>query len=80
EGNFSIMRKILEDEINKFMERVYRTEDFLSKCGLKIYFEKPIIYYHSEEEYIIEIIIEVYVEDNEGSFSFKRDNRIIRSL
>lgn len=80
EGNFSTIRKELEGEIGKFIERICKTEDFLRKCGLKIYFEKSIIYYNNDGEYVIEIIARAYVEDCEGHFSFERNDKIIRSL
>lgn len=80
EGNFSTVKKILENEIENFIERVNRTKDFLRKCGLEIRFEKSIIYHDNEEEYLIEIIAEVHVEDYEEFFSFRRSNKITRSL
>lgn len=80
EGNFSTVKEILEKEIENFMERIQRTKDFLEKCGLGIRFQESIIYHDNEDEYVIEIIAEVYIEDYEGCFSFKRSNRIMRAL
>lgn len=79
-GNFSIMRKILEEEIREFMERVTKTKSFLEKCGLRIHFEKSVIFYNSTDKYIVEVIAEVNAEDYEGLFSIKRSNKIVRVL
>jgi len=79
-GNFSIMKEILEDETGKFIGKLSKTRDFLEKCGLKIYFEKSIVFYNHTEEYVIEITAEVYAEDSEGLFSIRRSNKIVRTL
>lgn len=78
-GNFSIMRETLERRIEKLMGKVSKTKSFLEECGLKISFEKSIVFFNNtEEEYIIQITAEAYAEDCEGFFSIRRSSNIVR--
>lgn len=78
-GNFSIMRETLEKRIEELMEKVSKAKSFLEECGLKISFEKSIVFFNNtEEEYIIQITAEAYAEDCEGFFSIRRSSNMVR--
>lgn len=77
-GNFSIMRETLEKRIEELMEKVSKAKSFLEECGLKISFEKSIVFFNNTEEYIIQITAEAYAEDCEGFFSIRRSSNIVR--
>jgi len=80
EGNFSILKEMLNSEIGKFMERVSEAGVLLEECGLKTRFEESTVFYNNNGEYVIEIIARAYVEDYEGLFSIEREKKIMRSF
>jgi hypothetical protein len=79
-GNFSILEKMLQEEIEKFMNKVSKIESFLKECGLLIRFENSIKFYNYTEGYLIELDAKVYVKDVEGLFLIERSNKIKRFL
>jgi hypothetical protein len=77
EGNFTILKQVLEKETGEFMNRVYETSDFFNEYGVLINFTYAINY---AENYSIEIDVKVYVKELEGRFSFERSHNVIKML
>lgn len=77
EGNFTIFKKVLEEGVGEFMNRVSKTRDFFNERGILVDFNYTINYIGT---YSIEIDVKAYAKDSEGLFSFERNHKVNRIL
>ncbi len=77
EGNFTILKQLLEEEAGEFMNRVLEIREFFNEYGVLVDFNYTINY---TENCLIEIDVKAYVNDLEGLFYFERNHRARRTL
>lgn len=77
EGNFTVLKQLLEEEAGEFMNRVIETREFFNEYGILVNFNYTINY---AENCFIEIDVKAYVNDLEGLFSFERNHMVSRTL
>ncbi|MEM2087670.1 MAG: hypothetical protein QXF52_03225 [Thermoproteota archaeon] len=77
EGNFTVLKQVLEEEAGEFMNRILETREFFNECRILLDFNYTINY---TENCSVEIEVTAYVKELEEFFSFERTHRVSRTL
>lgn len=77
EGNFTVLKEVLEEEAREFMNRVLETREFFNEYRILLDFSYTINYI---EDCLVEIEVTAYVKELEELFSFERTHRVSRTL